>query len=297
MISKFKPFAYVPTKRPTKRGYIPHDKFDNLSGKLYFEIEVIGPYLFVGSGRYEFKEEGGQTIVYFTFFKSNGRPAIPGSSIKGSMRSILEAISNSCERGRCQTKGKNPQLCPACSIFGASGYSGRASFADAPLISGELKIEKIGELFRPRREWERGARKFYQERQFKPLRDIKPEPNFRLVEAVPKGARFSSILSFFNLSEEELCLIFHALGLKDDLFPKLGGAKPRGFGTIRFNPRKLMIRRNPWEDFQEKEGEELEDFITNILKLPCPLLDAESYKTLIAKINKDKSTYYPERNY
>ncbi len=268
-----KPFVYVPVskKEPDKKKFISHEVQKGLTGKIYFDLEVVSDYLFVGSGGYDFRGDK----VFYSFFRSKGNLAIPGTSLKGSIRAIAEVISNSCVSQWAGKSDKKPdewpsipnshrrcentdRLCPACRIFGMVGkrgmaYAGRISFSDVhPLENIKSDIVKIGDLFPPtvveKDERGKGKRKFYGNWQFNPLNNLNPEKNHRFVEAVSNGAHFKFTLSFSNLLEEELSLILHAMGVDQDYMIKIGGAKPRCFGTVRFNPLVGSLYKNPIEN-------------------------------------------------
>lgn len=245
--------------QPRRSSLTPHDRFSGWTGRLDLEIRVVSAYLHVGSG--VIKVDAADR-AYAAFVRRDGELIIPGSSIKGAIRSIVEAISNSCVRqgaGRaeippshesCETirpgQEEKATLCPACALFGATGYRGRVHFADArPVSQVSTSIVKIAELWEPRRA---GGRKFYHVKQFRPL-DDRPELNHRFVEAVPRGARFSTVLTFENTTSAEMALLIRALGIERDpdrpgngtfiFTPKLGGGKPRCLGAVRFVPRAL----------------------------------------------------------
>jgi CRISPR/Cas system CSM-associated protein Csm3 (group 7 of RAMP superfamily) len=259
-VAEPKPFVWVPlpADRPRRESYVPHERFTGLSGKLDFRLRVESDYLFVGSGGYEFDPKGGgdRPDVWYTFYRRNGQLCIPGTSLKGAIRSIVEAISNSCVGQRkggehvarshepCRFKGgQQERLCPACRIFGLTGLRGRVRFDDA-LAQGQIKpdIVKIAELWPPRLS---GGRKFYQVKKFM-LLDRRPQPNFRFIEAVPKGAVFRGALWFENLSPDELGLVCLAMGLSphesERFTPKVGGAKPRCLGAVSFEAERLRLR-------------------------------------------------------
>ena len=276
--SEPKPFAYVdiPGEGPEKGEYIAHDKFygeKHLTGKLELELEVISDYLFVGSGNYDLREK--DKLVYYSFFRTNGDIVIPGTSIKGAVRSVLEAISNSCvsqtRRGeghfvthkRCEFGLEKTNLCPACKLFGTTGYAGRASFFDAHPEKSDIEIVKIHELFPPR--INEGKRKFYQNKKFNPVRNKRQERNYRFVEAVKKGSKFKSALSFQNIEKRELALLLYAMGIGQDYMIKIGGAKPRCFGTVRFIPTAIKLWADPLARVEEKSDRELGDFISDVL--------------------------------
>lgn len=261
-----KPFFFIDLKeRPIKDDFIRHDKFikEKLTGQLKLRLEVISEYLFIGSGSYNFIQN--PQLVYYSFFRSNGKIIIPGSSIKGAVRSVAEAISNSClsvikkdkknpERYplthqsckfNLKTKDKNKRitkLCPVCRLFGTTDYGGRINFSDAKILETEKEMKeivKIGDLFPPRNNEKK--RKFYKNKKFYPLKNQMPERNYRFVEAVKKGAKFETILTFQNITESELSLLLHATGIKQNFKIKIGGAKPRCFGMVEFIPFEFKI--------------------------------------------------------
>jgi len=94
---KPKPFAFVSLSDPniikkSREKYVEHDQFKEETGRLGLQIMVVSEYLFIGSGLYDFKADK----VYHSFYRCNNEFIIPGSSIRGAVRSVLEAISNSC---------------------------------------------------------------------------------------------------------------------------------------------------------------------------------------------------------
>jgi CRISPR/Cas system CSM-associated protein Csm3 (group 7 of RAMP superfamily) len=258
-----KPFVLVeiPKEEPDRRPVTTHEKFAGLTGRLELSFTVISEYLFVGSGAYEFDPNHGnrRPDVWYTFYRRNGQICVPGTSLKGAIRAIVEAISNSCVSQRhrrenlrsshhqpCRFRDERSPLCPACRLFGTTGYRGRVHFTDF-LPQGEIKPEivKIGELWEPKR-YDPARRRFYERKSFQPLENPAPQQGFRFVEAVRKGAEFRGALLFENLSEAELGLLLHALGWqlegeRPQFAPKLGGAKPRCFGSVEFRPVRLRL--------------------------------------------------------
>ena len=264
-----KPFVWI--KLPEKIERVTpefHHTFKGYTGRFELTMEVVSEYLHVGSGLIELDESYSPPKAYYSFARCNDQMVIPGTSVKGAIRSIVEAISASCVsqyRGierlprryqPCEKvkprQEKAAQLCPACRLFGTTGYRGRAYFSDA-ILQGKVKSEivKIAELWSPRRI--RVARKFYEVKTFQKL-DDRPQRGYRFVEAVPKGTKFSLTLTFENASSSEMGLLMRALGwellrggeIKVDAFtPKLGGAKPRCFGAVCFRPQKLFLISSP----------------------------------------------------
>lgn len=263
--SSVKPFGYINlTKNVIRNEALTHEsiKANYLTGNIKLEIQVISDYLFSGSGNYDFRKN--DKLVYYTFFRTNNKLAIPGTSIKGSVRSVAEAISNSCVSQMAGRKkvGRNKykddekkyfsrndsrlacnnyiKLCPTCSIFGTTDYSGKISFLDAsPLKNVKTEIVKIGELFSPK--IVKKQRKFYQNKRFNPIGNLIPEKQHRFVEAVKKNNKFVTLMKFQNLSEKELSLILYSMGIKQDYNIKIGGAKPRCFGIVKIQPLEIEL--------------------------------------------------------
>lgn len=320
-----KPFALVqiPSDAPQKSGATTFEKFKGLTGQMDLEFEVVSEFLFVGSGSYDFdpNAKGDRPDVWHTFYRRNGQVCVPGTSLKGSIRAILEAISNSCvsqvRRGervdlrnhkRCEFRNvEQSQLCPACRLFGTTGLRGRVNFSDA-VLTGNVSLAKvkIAELWEPRRS--QNARRFYEVKAFQRLPNQRPEQNYRFVEAVPKGAKFQVTLHFENLTEAELGLIFHALGwtVKDKFGiafpPKIGGAKPRCFGAVNFKPKRLRLWQiSDWASLLEpevKEGDAITEFVQKCLQAcqQSDLLHKPSWQDFVNKM-KPKNEPCPRGNY
>jgi CRISPR/Cas system CSM-associated protein Csm3 (group 7 of RAMP superfamily) len=307
-----KPFVLIeiPSRAPERKPATTHEKFAGLTGRLELTFTVVSEYLFVGSGAYGFdpNARGDRPDVWYTFYRCNGQICVPGTSIKGAIRAIVETISNSCVSQRhprerissphhqpCRFQNEKSPLCPACRLFGAigrTGYRGRVHFSDF-LPNGEVRsqIVKIGELWEPKR-YDSTKRRFYESKSFQPTGDSRPQSGFRFVEAVRKETKFQGILMFENLGEAELGLLFHALGWAVEgerviiaFAPKIGGAKPRCFGSVQFNPVRLRLWGGNWGGLltpQIATGKEVLPFLSRCLQ-ECRgsrLLHSESWEAL-----------------
>lgn len=243
-----KPYGFVPISTQGMKPETPvgHDAYkrDLLTGKITGNLTALSP-VHVASGNIELT--GRQPSLVKAHFRQGRRPTIPGSSLKGAVRSIIEAISDppSCLRvtqarydylpPNVRGCANKESLCVACRMFGAMGYMGQVCFTDAPLAQGETEIVRIPLLFAPRtRErvyLDRGrvkGRKFYSHGQ----RGQIAHGNVP-VEACPVGSRFSLTLHFQNLKAEQLALLLIGLGQgQPRLFPKLGGGKPACCGSV-----------------------------------------------------------------
>ncbi|MCS6861433.1 MAG: RAMP superfamily CRISPR-associated protein [Abditibacteriales bacterium] len=251
-----KPYAFVPLpdERSDLRQPPGHDRYTQLSGRIEGIITALSP-VHIASGNIELT--GRQPSLVKAHFRCGGKPTIPGSSLKGAMRSITEAISNppSCARitkarfdslprvaSPCRDKEK---LCLACRLFGAMSYLGRVRFRDASLLEGATEIVTIPSLFAPRareRVYFTGrrmrGRKFYKHG----LADGAPARGNVPIEVCPKGSQFGLQVDFENLSRDELGLLLVALGQGDPpLFPKFGGGKPACCGSVRIEVASVRI--------------------------------------------------------
>jgi len=262
-----KPYDFVPLPagKPERQPPAGHHRYrpGTLSGTLEAVIVARSP-VHVASGILEQIPGDRQYPLVKGHFRTGGVPAIPATSLKGCIRSIVEAIS----RSAVQVTRANPmprdylpprsaeELDVAQRIFGALGYQGLARFADAPLREGRVVTVPTPQLFRPRPEARdtyfdgptpRG-RKFY-------MHGKLGKGNLPL-EACAVGSRFALRLDFSNLTPGELGLILIALGLGEPrLWPKLGGGKPACLGTIEvLEPRlQTLDVQDAYREFETHE--------------------------------------------
>jgi CRISPR/Cas system CSM-associated protein Csm3 (group 7 of RAMP superfamily) len=244
-----------------------HESFsDGYSGQLIFEMTTITP-VHVGSGLYELLDNRPVRGLAKT---PEGAPIIPGTSIKGAVRSTVEAISASCVHvandyvndslvdgvTRCQSIDRDKarkELCVACRIFGGLGYHGRISFSDAHKISGpEPTTHRV---LHPQKPDKNKSVKHYRDRDGRFYRR-KFYFNGRAVEADSKTEPYqvfapSTVLKFTmdfeNLSGEELCLLLTAMGIFSPFNFKLGGAKFVMLGTVSIKPVALQLHEHKKE--------------------------------------------------
>lgn len=202
---------------------------------------------------------------------AEGKPYIPGSSLKGKMRSLLEKaekkkpnkfIGNSrihiCESPEAYA------VCNVCKIFGLPGeyeYSQptRLIVRDAPLI-----VESITEEMKKNLDLE------YTEVKFENVIDrITSAANPRQMERVPAGAKFEfeMIYNVFNEQDKEnLKEVFKAMQLLEDDY--LGSSGSRGYGKIKFEDVEVY-----WNSIEAYEkGEIRKNKINDDNKTPEKLL-------------------------
>jgi CRISPR/Cas system CSM-associated protein Csm3 (group 7 of RAMP superfamily) len=252
-----KPYGFVPLpegriERKKPAGHATYQD-GTVSGVLRGALVARTP-IHVASGQLEMADDPHYPLVK-AHVRSIGRPVVPGSSLKGCIRSIVEAITPSCVR---ITRAKDRQLpdglqgcshkeslCLACRMFGSLGYQGLVRFSDAVLTEGETEISAAPPLYMPRgreRRYFRGGmvagRKFYQHGE--------PAAGDVPLEVCPEGSRLEFTLHFDNLRPAELGVLLLALGQGEPrLYPKLGGAKPACRGSAVVEVTGLEVFEDP----------------------------------------------------
>lgn len=72
----------------------PHDRYTGLTGRISCKATAVTPLFVSDSHDVKGKEENAHKT--YRFFKVDGHPAIPASSLRGMVRSVFEAVTNSC---------------------------------------------------------------------------------------------------------------------------------------------------------------------------------------------------------
>lgn len=184
-----------------------------------------------------------------------GKPYIPGSSLKGKLRSLTELkegkpLDNKSGIHICKSIEEYNQ-CDVCKIFGVMGLTSDSVFLLTRLIVRDtyLDEESITSEMKDNMEF--------------PWTEIKTEINIdrrtgtvsrvgglRNPERVPAGAKFKDCEMIFNIYEEEdkdlLKKLFEAmLWLENDY---LGGMGSRGYGKVEF--RDIEVYWNKASDYE-----------------------------------------------
>jgi len=210
-----------------------------------------------------------------------GQPFLPGASIKGAVRSQLEAILRAvpglkvCDplgEGAClyrkrpglknQTRTAMEQakewresvrktVCAACRLFGGPGLASHVVFADA-LPVGEIRIERRDGVAIDR-----------------DLGRAAPGRKYDF-ETVPAGSRFRFQLKLNELDPAGEGAVLQGLELLQEGFALLGGFKSRGLGQVRLENHSVHIlecqdkalqeRAEDWETFRRNSLDEFRRF-------------------------------------
>jgi CRISPR-associated protein Csm3 len=243
-----------------------------LIGKLILDGELVCETgLHVGAGKGSLEIGGADNPVVKDAF---GRPYVPGSSLRGKLRSLLEQSSGmavpselvylSRRRGQevrihqsdrpddeiCLLFGRNPGRMDRVGsndpIDTANATPARLTAYDAPLIP-----ESITQQMRENLDDE-----LTEVKSENAIDRITSQANPRTLERVPAGARFRVRFVVDVLCEEDKQLpasFVEALALLED--DALGGGGSRGSGRIRFGNLRLTWRNR---DFYSGKGGETE---------------------------------------
>jgi len=207
----------------------------------------------------------------------SGRPYIPGSSLKGKMRSLWEKTTGAPQnfpirrrRPRvyihvCES-GKEYSSCEVCRIYGVPGdkdfsYPTRLTVRDAFLSDAsekELRIRARTDLPYTEVKWEATIDR------------VTSAAVPRQMERVPAGAVFQDfemVFSVYNARDLDLFPnVLEAMQLLDDDY--LGGLGSRGSGKIRFQNLHLSCRKRneyakavSWEGMPEDESVGVQDIL------------------------------------
>lgn len=275
LVPVVKPYGFIPFPDKINRQPVPghnHLKPDLFCGALTFYVRALTP-VFVSSGQMALSEDVGlgAGIVVQAHHRLNGLPTIPASSLKGVVRSVVEAVSASClgvsrriDRRSLPDDFSRPctrkAACPACTLFGMGGthesYLGQVRFEDAPLREGQTELYRLPALHRPHPESlfykDRNGR--YKGRKFYKHSNPHPAERGGESEVIPPGSLLSGQITFTNLTKNQLGLLFYSLGMESRFHLKLGGGKPVGLGSLRVEPLQLVMY-NGREAFLEGENE------------------------------------------
>jgi CRISPR-associated protein Csm3 len=178
-----------------------------------------------------------------------GRPYIPGSSIRGKMRSLWEKMTGvrqnqSIGRGVsvhwCEKRAEYNQ-CPVCRIYGVPGQT-EASFPTRLIVRDAFLSEESEKQLR------------LQAKTDLPYTEVKWEAAIdrvtsaavpRQMERVPAGTIFDGFELIFSIFEpgdlERLLHVFEALQLVEDDY--LGGQGSRGSGKVEFKDLRIACRK------------------------------------------------------
>lgn len=228
--------------------------FEKMKNRHRLRAEIVTVTgLRVGAGKSQDAAATDQPVMR----NADGQPFLPGSSIKGAMRSAIEAVLRSLDRDdlRACDLFAEPcieherdrdipleevleKICTTCSLFGSPFLAGRLFVHDAPWLGeGMAKTELRDGVGIDR---DSGTAR----------RGIKFD-----TEVVPPGHRFRLSLVLENADEIRLALVLQTLEMLRNGEIPLGGMTTRGLGTVRLEsvelerttPARLLAGEEPYE--------------------------------------------------
>jgi CRISPR-associated protein Csm3 len=213
----------------------------------------------------------------------NNEPYVPGSSLKGKMRSLFERFTHAEINHRIQDirlhschddkdDGARYKTCRVCHIFGLPGEGRVKAAHPTPLIVRDVKLD---------RDSLPGVDNFTEVKWEAAIDRITSAAVPRQMERVPEGAVFKPLDIVFNIYREEdlarLPDLLMALQLVEDDY--LGGLGSRGSGKVKFEDLKLTCRR-PDEEKRHYVVSEARE----IPNLPGAIEDQELWKWVSQQI-------------
>lgn len=220
---------------------------DKIFNQVVLDVSLkVNRTLLVGSGQGEITP-GGVDIPQIRMTTGRrpdvqGEPYVPGSSLKGAIRSTCETVIRTFVDGYREsgvlcyddapeektTCGKeNEPLCMMCDTFGNTNRISKVSFDDAFLT--DASLQQLRDAAVQHRTGVSISRK---------TGAAKSGALFS-VEFVPRGAEFEFKILCTNILPAELKLLLLALELFNRGRFKLGGQKSRGMGSVTFEVRTI----------------------------------------------------------
>ena len=262
-----KPYEFVSfPPGPNRDEPVGHHRFVLTAGKHTGMMEITLTArrpVQVASGLMDVvKLKSGETAVALMTKIRRRVYVIPGSSLKGAVRSVVEAISPSCVRvvgwrtrpflpKRMNPCSRMDRLCPACRLFGMSGgrrenYAGQVHFEDAVMVEGKPVVVRTPLLWAPARSRRGLPPRYLKGREVKGRKfyyhgTMAKGPDARV--AAGTGSTFKVRIRFENLSDAEMGLLLAALGQHPDkpFLLKVGAGKPVGMGSVEVRVERIAL--------------------------------------------------------
>ena len=295
-----KPYELVsfPKKRPTLKAPVGHHRYipNGYHGTLCLTLSVKTA-LHVSTGITAMGSDVSSRVPLIKTMTQgeNKQLVIQGSSLKGCVRAIYEAITNSTlgtissgkkvPKGKRMPKDREPckdktKLCPASQVFGALNWQGLLHFSDAYCTAKSPVTGLMPPLHRPRPDQREeyfdgnkaAGRKFYHHAREAVDGGSRGTP----VQQAGTEYRFKTELQFLNLSQAQLGTLLISLGQDTD-YPmalKLGGGKPVGLGTVQVAVSEVEVAQDVSDRYKQYAvpesskltGDELTNFVQKAVK-------------------------------
>ena len=170
-------------------------------------------------------------------------PYIPGSSIKGKLRTLLELSDKKSAESVIRNDGKpsNDETCIATQLFGLYAEEGNTElkYSTRTIVRDAYPTEETYKLWESNNDLLNGTELKYENT----INRINSRANPRNMERVPRGSKFNFEIIFSVYEEdntENILRLLESMILIEDNY--LGGSGSRGFGQIRFDDLKVSKR-------------------------------------------------------
>lgn len=249
---------------------------------LIAKIRIMGVIetvtgLHIGAGEQGLKIGGTDNVVIKD--PATGRPYVPGSSLKGKMRSLLERAGFCCENRVLNPEahrvpGKEPGAawgacrcgrCVVCQLFGIpaeeakqEGHGKGAVRCAARLLFHDAHLDE--NCAKEMETWRYLGAPYVEVKTEVAIDRLTSAANPRHFERVPAGARFNFelVLDIFEGDDEKLYLSTVRQGFVLIAHDYLGGHGTRGYGAVKVtvNEMKKMDIKSGERSFQQFQSDE-----------------------------------------
>jgi len=251
------PYRLIPVKEQIERSAPWTDeRFQGHSGVIHCTIENLTP-LFIG-----WRPSGSNHPPLLR----NGKRIIPGSSLKGMLRSLAEIVGGGCfvvtDNGNRIPEQLNAcrqvnRLCIACRMFGAMERGAKARVHKGKVSIGDALIQETQPSSKPlmvllsnngvrhepfyrsaqsgRLDWKSRKLYFHQHKHMASTPSIPQKIQERAwnVDALLPGHHFDVEIQFTSLTDLELGLLLYILHLEDEVDVQIGEERMRLKGPMR----------------------------------------------------------------
>jgi CRISPR/Cas system CSM-associated protein Csm3 (group 7 of RAMP superfamily) len=248
-----------------RRPAAKHDHFEGLSGRIEGTITTLTPFFIP-------RKDNRSPKRFLT--NAQLQAVIPGSSLKGLIRSLVETVGYGCWWLFDSKNGKLPhdfvqcrdanQLCVACRMFGliqgGALLLGHVGFDDAlcddpqphdPIYTIILSspkpdhtafyLDKSGKHVAGRKFYFHHSRRPVDKGDWRPKGAHAHDAQNQYINPIGPDSVFSFSAHFDNLAQDELDLLLYALALEPEMRHKLGYAKPAGLGSVEIALTRLEL--------------------------------------------------------
>ncbi|HOK79945.1 MAG TPA: type III-A CRISPR-associated RAMP protein Csm3 [bacterium] len=212
-----------------------------------------------------------------------GKPYIPGSSLKGKMRSLIEKKERvKFENGKhtCQSP-ESYKNCPVCKIWGIMGDKVKDAPTLTRIIVRDTFLDENSITEEMHRNLELRWTEIKVENAIDRITGTALSRSLRQLERVPAGARFSPLEIIYTCYEQDdkeiFKKIFEAMELLEHDY--LGGMGSRGYGKVKFE--NLVIYWNRPEDYEN--GNTNQNKVNGGFNTPAMIL--QHYEEILNKLS------------